>query len=57
MKSELTTYKDRKGDWRWRVKASNGKKIACASEGYKSKRALRRSMELTYDALQEWLGD
>ena len=29
--------KDATGEWRWRLKASNGKIIADSGEGYKSK--------------------
>jgi uncharacterized protein YegP (UPF0339 family) len=29
-------YKDAKGEWRWRLKASNGRIIADSGEGYKN---------------------
>ena len=29
-------YKDNKGEWRWRLKASNGRIIADSGEGYTS---------------------
>jgi uncharacterized protein YegP (UPF0339 family) len=35
MKFEI--YKDKNGEWRWRIKAANGKIIADSSEGYKNK--------------------
>ena len=35
MKYEL--YKDTAGEWRWRLKASNGQIIATGGEGYKNK--------------------
>lgn len=31
------TYKDRKGEWRWRLLATNGNVIACSGEGYTKK--------------------
>ncbi|HST57039.1 MAG TPA: DUF1508 domain-containing protein, partial [Longimicrobium sp.] len=31
------TYKDSKGEWRWRLKAKNGDIIADSGEGYKNK--------------------
>jgi uncharacterized protein YegP (UPF0339 family) len=42
MKVRLTVchfsiYKDRKGEYRWRFTASNGKIIADSGEGYKAK--------------------
>jgi uncharacterized protein len=30
-------YRDRKKEWRWRLTASNGRKIANSGEGYKRK--------------------
>ena len=30
-------YKDKAGEWRWRVKAANGQIIASAHEGYKNR--------------------
>lgn len=38
MKFEI--YKDVKGEWRWRLKARNGKIIAVSGEGYKRKRSV-----------------
>jgi uncharacterized protein len=29
-------YKDAKGEWRWRLKASNGQILADSGEGYKN---------------------
>lgn len=34
-------FKDKAGEWRWRLKAPNGRVIA-ASEGYKRKRSAER---------------
>jgi uncharacterized protein YegP (UPF0339 family) len=31
-------YKDKKGEWRWRLVASNGRIIADSGEGYSSER-------------------
>lgn len=31
------TFKDRKGEWRWRLRARNGKIVASAGEGFKRK--------------------
>lgn len=35
MKYEI--YKDKRGEWRWRLKAANGKILAVSSEGYNHK--------------------
>lgn len=39
-------YKDRKGEWRWRVRARNGKIIADSGEGYRRKRDCKHGLEL-----------
>ena len=31
----LTYYRDKKKEWRWRLIARNGRKIATSGEGYK----------------------
>jgi uncharacterized protein YegP (UPF0339 family) len=36
MRIEL--YKDRKGEWRWRARHTNGRILADSGEGYKRKR-------------------
>ena len=33
MKYEI--YQDKRGEWRWRLKAANGKILAVSSEGYR----------------------
>ncbi len=44
MKFEL--YKDKKKEWRWRLKASNGKIIADSGEGYKNKEDAENGISL-----------
>lgn len=39
-----TIYKDKKGEWRWRIKAGNGRIMADSGEGYKRKRSLVDAM-------------
>jgi uncharacterized protein len=34
---KFEVYKDKKGEWRWRFKASNGDILADSGEGYKNK--------------------
>jgi uncharacterized protein YegP (UPF0339 family) len=38
--------KDAKGEWRWRLIAGNGKRIAGSGEGYRSKVACLAAIEL-----------
>ena len=40
----IEVYKDKRGEWRWRAKARNGKIIADGAEGYKSKRNVLRAL-------------
>ena len=42
----FTIYKDRKGEYRWRFKSSNGRIIADSAEGYDSKRGCERGIEI-----------
>ena len=43
-KPKFEYYKDKKGEWRWRLKGTNGE-IVCWSEGYLSKEAVLRSIK------------
>ena len=44
MKSKLEIYKDNSGEWRWRLKASNGRIVATGGEGYKRHSSCHSSM-------------
>ncbi len=37
-KGKLEIYEDASGDWRWRLKSSNGRIIATSGEGYTRQR-------------------
>ena len=64
MTSHFQLYKDKAGEWRWRLVAENGKSIAASSEGYVAKadalngieivRAMRGTTEVYQDAKGEW---
>lgn len=41
----LEIYKDRKKEWRWRLRARNGKIVADSGEGYKRKATMLRSFK------------
>ena len=45
----VTIYEDKAGEFRWRLSATNGKRIADSGEGYKTRRgaegAVRRLLE------------
>lgn len=38
-------YQDHEGDWRWRLGAANGRKIADSAEGYTSKAGAKRAVD------------
>jgi len=38
-------YKDKKGEWRWRLVASNGRIIADSGEGYKSEKECKDDID------------
>lgn len=39
----LRVYRDRASKWRWRIRAANGKTIACSGESFASKRNAERA--------------
>jgi uncharacterized protein YegP (UPF0339 family) len=40
---KVVIYEDERGEWRWRVRANNGRIIADSGEGYKTKGNCRRA--------------
>jgi uncharacterized protein YegP (UPF0339 family) len=45
MAGKLEIYKDNSGEFRWRLKSSNGQSIANGGEGFKEKRSCLESIE------------
>ena len=45
MAAKFELYKDAKGEFRWRLVASNGQTIATGGEGYKSKDKAKAGIE------------
>jgi uncharacterized protein YegP (UPF0339 family) len=43
-------YKDYKGEWRWRLKAANGRVLADSGESYRTKAACREGVDLVKGA-------
>jgi uncharacterized protein YegP (UPF0339 family) len=39
-------YKDKKGEFRWRLRHSNGNILATSSEGYKAKASAAKCIEV-----------
>jgi len=44
--AEFQVYKDKAGEWRWRLRADNNEPIADSNEGYKDKSDCRAGVEL-----------
>ena len=45
MAGKFELYKDAKGEFRWRLVASNGQTVATGGEGYKSKESAKAGIE------------
>ena len=45
MAAKFELYKDKKGEFRWRLIASNGQMIANSGEGYTSKDSAKNGIE------------
>ncbi len=45
MAAKFELYKDAKGEFRWRLLASNGQVIANGGEGYKTKESAKNGIE------------
>jgi len=43
-RAQFHIYRDRRGLWRWRLKAANGRIIADSGEGYSRREHARRAM-------------
>ncbi len=46
-RAHFEIYKDAKGDWRWRLRARNGRIVADSAEGYASKRNAKAAVATT----------
>jgi uncharacterized protein YegP (UPF0339 family) len=45
MTAKFEMYKDKKGEFRWRLSADNGQEFACSGEGYTSKENAKAGIE------------
>lgn len=48
---EFVKYRDANGEWRWRLVAANGKRVADSAEGYKTKAGVERAIDRMMDAV------
>lgn len=42
---KFEVYQDRRGEWRWRLKAANGRILTASTEGYRRKRDCWKNLE------------
>lgn len=50
---KLSMYQDDVGDWRWRLRARNGKIQAEGGEGYKTEAACRKALAQVAEGLKD----
>lgn len=50
-RAHVEIYVDKAGEWRWRLRASNGKIIADGSEGYCRRKAATNAVQRVYAAI------
>ncbi|MEL6575413.1 MAG: DUF1508 domain-containing protein [Pseudomonadota bacterium] len=53
-KDSFEVYQDKRGEWRWRRKATNGQIVGAACEGYKSKADCEANMSRGHVASDKW---
>lgn len=53
-KDKFETYQDKRGEWRWRRIATNGKIVGAACEGYKDKKDCVANMNRGSKAKDKW---
>jgi len=53
-KDKFEVYQDKRGEWRWRRKATNGNIVGAASEGYKAKKDAEANMNRGPNPKDKW---
>ena len=53
----IEEYQDKAGQWRWRIRAGNGLIVADGSEGYASRRNVRRAWMATFQIIADIVAD
>ena len=51
--ARFEVYRDRRGEWRWRLRSRNGLIIADSAEGYASRRNARRAVATVVDTITD----
>ena len=53
---KVEVYEDKGGEFRWRLKATNGRIIADGGEGYSSRSKAKRAVNTVLIAFGDWEG-
>ncbi|WP_420394123.1 DUF1508 domain-containing protein [Acuticoccus sp.] len=53
-KDTVEFYQDRRGEWRWRMKASDGGVVGAACEGYVSRADCEKNAKRSKNAKDKW---
>lgn len=48
---KFQVYKDKAGEWRWRLRAKNGRIVADSGEGYKRKTTMLKTLTNIIDII------
>lgn len=54
--ARFEVYRDQGGNWRWRLRARNGRIVADSAEGYASKRNAKAAVATTVLVLEDAVG-
>lgn len=54
---KIEVYADEAGEWRWRVRAGNGRILADSGEGYRRRRDCVAGLRLLFAALDRLVDD
>jgi uncharacterized protein len=52
---KIEIYRDDAKEWRWRLKATNGKIVAVSGEGYKNKASILKVLRYLTEADEVWV--
>ena len=53
-KGKVEIYRDAVGEWRWRIKAANGRTLADSGEGYEKRTDCEQGLEVVRLLSEQW---
>lgn len=54
-RGRVELYRDSSGEWRWRIKAANGRTLADSGEGYKRMMDAHRASDVVRTGTDGWV--